>query len=354
MKKYILYSILLSVLLVSCNSTNWLAINVQKPALVTLPLTVENIIVVNNSAVQPSDVGHKDIYYTKESDVSVSSDSLNIILTQAFAQFLNEEGFFGNVITYNIPLRDKKESFLSEIAVSNERIKQITDSTESNVLISLDRLIIQSKLRTSNIGNSLNSEKLTIDINANLRVYSPDGKMAYPLINYKDSVAWETISQNGIYFMEEIPSRREALKFAVLYAADKLVKMFAPYWEEQERWYYTDGTTEMKEASVKANANKWTEAALIWGNIYEKEKNSLKKARLASNIALANEMLDDLENAVTWINISFDTFSSVQQKGANEDAELTQLYKAELEQRVKDFKKLDLQEGAFENSDLEF
>lgn len=352
MKKYILYCFLSLTFATSCSTVNWLTINIQKPAQVTLPVSVQNLAIVNNSITQPSDIGHKSINYSNETEVNVSSDSLNIILTEALTQFLDEEEFFNSVVLYDQSLRNQNDNFLSEIKLSPESIRTITNSIGGDIIISLDRLILKSILNTSNIGNSLTSEELKVNIDANFRLYYPNGQMPLPLINFQDSLSWEAISQHGIYFTENaLPSRREALKYATLYTANKMVSMFAPYWQEQNRWYYTDGTTKMQEASVKASANRWKDAALIWGEVYETEKDTLKKAKLASNISLANEMLDDLENALTWINISSDLFNSLKRKDKDEDIMRTSLYKKELTQRISDFQKLDIQEGIESQSD---
>lgn len=346
MKKYILYFFLLFISTTSCSTIHWLTIDVQKPAQITLPVTIQNLAIVNNSVTQPSNVGHKSVNYSNETQVHVSSDSLNIILTEALTQFLNEEKFFNSVILYDKTPRNANDNFLSEIKLSPETVKTIINSTGSDIIISLDRFILRSILSTSSIGNSLTSENLKVNIDANFRLYYPNGKMPLPLINFQDSLSWEAISQHGIYFTEEaLPSRREALKYAALYTANKMVSMFTPYWQEQNRWYYTDGTTKMQEASVKASANKWRDAALIWGELFDTEKSTLKKAKLASNISLANEMLDDLENALTWINISSDLFRSLNRTDKDEDIVRTSLYKKELKQRISDFQKLDIQEG---------
>lgn len=335
-------------LLASCSSLNFLTIDVRKPAQVTVPISVGNIIVVNNSAVQPEDVGHKDVMYSNESVIDVSSDNLNIILTQALAQFMNEEQFFNNVDIYNENL-GASYSFLSEIPLEKERIQNILAETGGDAVLSLDRLIMKSTKNTSNIGNGLQADNLKVKIDGRLRLYSDEGKLLVPLISYRDSIAWECVRDGDFYLSEPIPDRKETLENASLYAADQLVSMFIPHWTQQNRWYYTDGNTKMKEASVKAAGNDWAKAALIWGEIYESEKKPRKKAKLASNITLANEMIDDLDNALKWADISYDLFKSTSKKtGENVDVDLLRIsiYREELKQRILDYKILDIQDNA--------
>ncbi|MFR9165671.1 MAG: hypothetical protein ACLVKO_05390 [Dysgonomonas sp.] len=95
MKKYILGSLLTAILTLSCSSVKFITVNVEKPASLTIPSSVRNIVIVNNTGVQPADIGHFTLKgIDDEEKVEVSSDSLNIILTQALAQFMDEESFF--------------------------------------------------------------------------------------------------------------------------------------------------------------------------------------------------------------------------------------------------------------------
>jgi len=356
MGKYFLFLILI-LIMTSCASVEYMTINVQKPAQITIPLSVRKIAVVNNAGKQPGDVGHMSIATgNKEEQVSIDSDSLAIILTQALAQFMNDEGFYESVEPYNESLRPD-ESFLSESQIEASAIKQIADAMDVDAIISLDRLIVQSVQKSNYIGNSLTMESLKADIAARFRIYSHEGVLIAPLVQFTDSLQWEGIKHGRYLLTEEgegkLPTREAALRESVLYTADQMVKMFIPYWEDQNRWYYTDGNTDMKRASVKASGNDWKSAALIWGELYEKEKSVKKKAKLASNIALANEMIDDVENAVNWAQISFDLFSSTygnihnqDETSVNKDLLYTGVYLSELKARLKEFQTLDVQQGS--------
>ena len=125
-------------------------------------------------------------------------------------------------------------------------------------------------------------------------------------------------------------------------AADAVTSSIVPSWKTDNRWYYSDSSKGMREATKMVLAGKWQEAADIWSELYDKEKNTNKKIRLASNIALANENLDDIENALAWINIAYDLLP---QKSKSDLASQVFFYKETLTKRNLDKNKLYKQLG---------
>jgi len=342
MKNVFTYALLL-VFLTSCNSLNFINIDVKKPAQVTIPATVRSVAIVNNSAVQPSNIGHENVEGKEENNIEVHTDSLGIILTQATAQFIGEENFYDNVVAYNTPLR-ADNLYLTEAYIDSATIDRIIAETGADAIVSIDRLLVSSRHLTVVINGKKEPKSLCLGIDARIRIYMPPTYQAYGPVSYKDSVCWAGTWRDS-YYSEDIPEREEALKHIVLRAADRISLALVPSWETEERWYYSDANTEMKKASVKASANDWLEAAKIWGELFDKDKNTTKKAKLAMNIALANEMLDDMENASVWVDIAIENFKLAGRKDEDRDLKLSELYKKTLNERISDSKKLDIQTG---------
>jgi len=63
--------------------------------------------------------------------------------------------------------------------------------------------------------------------------------------------------------------------------------------------------TPWKEASAYAAAEKWKEAAAIWHRLYDQARNWKVKARLASNIAVSEELCGNLSIASDWAERSY-------------------------------------------------
>ncbi|MFR9165672.1 MAG: DUF6340 family protein [Dysgonomonas sp.] len=168
-----------------------------------------------------------------------------------------KRAFFDKVIPYDLPLRENA-SFLSEELLDSAKVVSILKETNTDALISLDRLILRSVYRSSNIGNSLISERIDVFVDTRFRFYSSDNVNLSIPVSFSDTVYGEAFRQ-GRYYLDDqkLPSRKEALRMAILHTADRMVYKFVPYWQDQERWYYTDANTRMREADVKASDNDW-------------------------------------------------------------------------------------------------
>lgn len=332
------------VIFTSCATMEIIKVNVQKPAQITLPASVQNVTIINNAATQPDTIGHtKKERLKQEETMSVSSDSINFILVEALAQFMNDEGFYNQVIPYDESLRSDN-LFLLETAIDTSSIKKIIEETNADALISVDRFNTKSKLsQIWRYGLVFNT--LEVKMQAKFRVYSTDGKLIGSPILFQDSIYWDSSNPDVVF-----PSSEEALKQAAIYTADKMVKAFIPFWQLQNRWYYTNNGSKMREASQRISKNDWRGAAVIWGDLFYNEKNDHEKAKLASNISLANEMLDDIENALTWANISYEFFEKYKDKNAINEENFMRIkaIKEELERRINEFEKLDIQKGIIE------
>ncbi len=108
-------------------------------------------------------------------------------------------------------------------------------------------------------------------------------------------------------------------------AANYNRRRYASYERRSHGDYYVDGNVVRKYDVVR-----------------EIEKKPAKRARLASNIALANESLDDVTNAKEWINTAFEILSEDSKSELN--AQITQ-YRTELILRENNIPKLHEQLG---------
>lgn len=327
-------------LLTSCSTVKYIDVEMRKPAQVTIPSEIKKIAIVNNAASQPYGVGHQKVVGLDSLTAIVSSDSLNIILTQAIAQFVEEEAFFDTVVWYNKELRSDS-LFLTQTLIDSLTLKNIFLETGADMIFSLDQLSLSSKQHFLVVDRKKHEKQICVNIVALFRMYLPRISEPFGPVSYGDRVCWERYWGEK----EALPSAKTLLRRITLRAADKMTSAMIPSWKTEEREYYTDASSPMKKASMKASANEWGEAAKIWGELFDAEEKDNKKGKLAVNIALANEMLDDVENAITWIDIAIEYFTPTQQGKVSEDLTYAKSQKKSLESRLSDFKLLDLQIG---------
>lgn len=328
-----------------CAGIAYLGIETYEPAQVTLPAPVKSILVANNVVQQPNDVGHdiKKLGTRSYERTTASSDSVAIYYTEALAQFLGEEEFFDAVKYYNDPLR-KDNSFWQEFPILPEKMIEMRQATGTDAIVSLDRLIIQTKWTDYYQMEGYKYANLNAKIQSVIRVYMPSMDGVIPAIQFTDSLTWEgyAIRDSRAYAENIIPSTEEAMKELVVYAAEKMTKVFAPYWEYQDRWYYTPMSSKMREGEMYARNNQWEEALAKWNEYYDKEKKKLSRAKVAHNIALSHEMLGDMDAAQTWANLAYDLFEQSTSKTALERRRAL-VYKNEIKRRIDFADKLEKQ-----------
>lgn len=327
----------------ACTAPKSLVINIQKPAQVALSGTVDNIVIANNLIVQPSSKGNTIQKYDEEGNVvfeeiSVPTDSLGIILSETLYETLADQNYFKEVSIYDKPLRSDL-SYDQIRPVDSLVAKEICRVSNSDVLIALDKFHVTSNEDEGFTDFGLKVKNLDLKLAAAFTIYSKDGKLISHSLNLVDSIYWSALYNNKHLVSEyPIPSREDALKEAARYAGEKIANAFIPYWNEVPRLYYNEN----KEAVLLAEKDDWDGARKLWESAYEHEPKDRRKARIAFNIALANELTDNLKDAVKWITTASELFQKLEQTSVDHtNYERSEEYKKELLERYADFKLLD-------------
>lgn len=297
--KYILSFIIL-IVFASCATTNYLTIDIKEPAAITFPKEVKNLLIVNNSA--SGEVSHEE-----ERDPSLailSNDSAKAIMLNSLTKFINEEKYFDNVGLY--PKRTNDSDSIEKVnPLSPSKVRALIRENKADALISLDLFAVSAGVESASVYFFNDYSMLSAHVGSILRVYGVNGNLIERPIVYLDSL-FLSGEEDWSRRKNKIQELNGLISEISVRAADNLTSVFVPSWKTQTRWFFSDGSSEMKQATAFVAQEKWEEAADIWGALYDKETKRDKKIKLASNLALANECLDDIYNAQAWITIAFD------------------------------------------------
>lgn len=334
-------------ILSSCSGIRFLTVETREPAQVTLPNNIVRVAVVNNVVEQPDDIGHYS-YGIKSSvanKANASSDSVAIYYTEALAQFINEENHFQRVTYYNKPVRVDNDFFM-ETLLDPEVMNDIRRKTGADAVISLDKLIIQTYKKELLNQGGYKFNEMWVKINSTIRVYLPSMEGKIPTVAYTDSLYWVGYDAFDDQFLQldTILSREEAMKTIAVTAAEKMTNVFTPHWERQDRWYYTSSSKLMREGEAFAKGAKWNAAIEKWLLYYIglSERKKIDKAKVASNIALAYEMIGEMKDAMEWATVAYNLFSETTAPNSMERRR-SQLYKNEIERRFNTFNTINMQ-----------
>lgn len=300
--KYI-YSIIITIFVFSsCVTTNYLTIDIRQPAAVSFPPEVVNLVIVDNCASSP-DNAESD---TVREQYVITTDSARTIMLKSLQQFMTDENYFSKVelYPYKTNTSDTEDSMRP---LSKRKAQAICNETGANGLISVDLYAVTATMESDKIGYFSNYNTLSTKVGSILKVYNEEGEELSRPVVYVDSL-FRGVEANWVRLKTNLSEINDMVSEISVIAADKITATFIPSWKTETRWYYSDNSAEMKQAARYANEGKWQEAADIWGTLFDKADKPAKKARIASNLALANESLDDVPNAMNWINIAKDQF----------------------------------------------
>lgn len=347
MRKYlfIVIAAAMGLTLSNCAGIKQLTVETREPAQVTLPANVRTLIIVNNTVKQPDDMGHtvKRLGKPETNREKASSDSLAVYYTEALSQFLEEEKHFERILYYGEPLRTDN-NFFEEKPIDPASMNEIRQKTGADAIISLDKLLLQTDTREFYQQQGYMYGDMSGKVHSILRVYLPTMEGKIPAVKYTDSLRWEgfDIQDNAAYAELMLPSREDAMKQLVVHAAEKMTYALSPHWVMQDRWYYTLSTSLAREAEAFAKKNQWTEAIQKWETLYKSQKKENNKAKIAHNIAFANEMLGDMDKAYEWATVAYDSF--VKSTATNSlERKRSLLYRNEIERRKSTDNSLNMQ-----------
>jgi len=236
------------------------------------------------------DIGFDSIVKNK-----VPTEKLNVYLfSKAISEYSNHE-----------KESVAKQYLHPELALYEaEDIKKIADSTQADLLISLDYF------------SSLDGTQHSLKTNVAREVVLTQGywnfydlhKQEFRFFqNKKDTIYWEAFTSYKQQLKKLLPPRKDAILNAADIAGTKFAQFLVPHWIQVQRMYYGSGHVELKNTNKLIEEGKWIEAAEIWKTNTENPNKSIA-AKCKYNMGLVCEMQGNIDAALEWVVESFYVF----------------------------------------------
>lgn len=298
--KYIVFTIAFLIILFSCARTHYISIDVRKAAPITLAPTTKRIVIVDNSFISKK----ADSIYEASNVRSITKqmiDSIRPVLINSMARYMNEENIYDSVEVYPFypkPLYLYKEASGIELPLTKEEIIDICTRTGTDALISFD--LIEITARITQISKISMQGRIDTDVSAIIRTYNYKGdSLSIPMIRKYSFSRYINLNDDISTLFNHVEKSGEN-------AADMLTNLFIPEWEYQGRPYYTYFPNPTYLSILLKDKEEWGKTAIKWEKEYYKKKNWKKKAKYASNAALAYEYMDEIDSSMKWINRAYD------------------------------------------------
>ncbi|MEI7501922.1 MAG: DUF6340 family protein [Paludibacter sp.] len=301
----ILFIALASFFLSSCTNLLYTSLDVLRPAKVAFAPEAKNLLIVNNTVVQPPEIGHiTQLLHESPRNILLQTDSLSIFCLGALTEELNGKNFFSSVLL--IPeSKNEKGNFNQISRLSTDIVHDLCFSQQADAILSLDKIKVDddlSEFYLTETGTFLST--LEVKYETSWSIYYPN-KPEIATIQFKDTVYWESESYFRKKGMSELPNREDALVDGALNVGQKSVNRFVPYWEKADRYFFNSHNKLMKKGMDSVYVKNWKSAIEYWELAIKKTKSTLTKAHATNNIAIAYEILGDIDKALDYATQSY-------------------------------------------------
>jgi len=304
--KAFIITIGLIILTSSCTKLLYTSLDVLRPAKVNFDVNANDLLIVNNAAVQPPNYGHT----TKTKNIIVRADSVAIFCLGALNEDIESKNFFKSAQL--IPKSQNiANDFNNPSTLSKALVNKLCIENHSNIILSLDKIKIIDNLSEFNNENAISFTNppsyiasLEVKVESHWSIHYLN-KLAVDEVRFRDSLYWEFESESRAGALKNIPKREDALVDAALYAGRNSVNRFIPYWDKVDRYLFNSSNKLMKKAMDSVYVKNWKSAIETWKTIYQTTKSNLQKVQSANNIAVALEITGDINNAIKYANESY-------------------------------------------------
>lgn len=235
---------------------------------------------------------------------SKSADTLLI----ALGDMLFESGRFDIVIPQERQI-DQTRGQSYPVALDWGKADSLVTAFNTDAVLSLDhfrtRLITDYEKETlyDQMTNTFYSgfyAHMKVGYEALFRLYYPAEKELLKNILITDTLIWEDADTDIRILFRRFTPAKDALAEAGIHAALRLSEKIAPLWQRVSRGYFSKGHPLLEEAHLKILDGDWNSAAEMWTELTGSGFSKGIRSKAEFNLALANELFGDLDQAIEW------------------------------------------------------
>lgn len=360
MKRIHFISALIIMCFYSCQTVNMISIDYLVPADVSFPAQIKKVGIVNNVSEAPGRIkanAELDSLLLVNSNGFLERYTLNgdpKVAAEALAESVAAENYFDQVVICDSALQvtgtQKQEPMLSKEAVA-----ELAEGLDVDMLISLEEIPIKVNRQVIAMGEMGFLGTVDVKVHPRVYLYIPNRNSPLVMINGNDSIFWQDMEGSKTDARTKVTPDEQIIAEASDFAGTLPVKHMTPHWKTADRFFYTSGSPEMRDAAYFVQSDNWDSALPLWEKAFENQKGK-KKAHAASNIALYYEIKDDLDKADEWSSKALDIAKVAENIPDNiTPKQMTQLNdyvriyynRMDLQKRKEEFMKLKMQMGRF-------
>lgn len=318
MKKLLLY-LLTTVVFAGCAATNDLTLRVTDPAPISLPNTVKRIGIVNRT--------HSNISKTLTQIDQLTT--LELLTIDSTAALKTLDGFydqiiknpkFTNVVEFNSFVLDNSAINTFSPHLNQNQIMNICSDSNLDALFVLEFFDTDTKVdfavvpvTKTVLGQQVNvvETRATVitGINLGWRIYGANGTDLYDEYAMHQQVVSTGSGVNPINAIRAVTGQKNQVENASYNLGTTYALQLLPVSYRVGRIYYVRGSNNFKIGKRLARAGQWDEAAKYWQKEVDNPKSRIA-GRAYYNMAIINEINDDIDAAIDWAQKSYTLFNN--------------------------------------------
>jgi hypothetical protein len=304
----------------------------------------QGLLIVDNTGKQAPDFGHGVYLFNKfVNDTSFETSSIPSQVLYFLSVHLEEENFYNPVTvapdSWLRPVKTEQLDFFRTDELNNLQKNVLKDSTDADLWISLDKLVTKTKTDVQNIAGMYHASRDVI-VNTVWHVMDANADTLCLVFQHNDSLYWEDWNETARSAVRLLPDFEETVPEIADYIAERVYKIFGPYWQPVERFYYVTGGYRMKFAADCIKNNDWEGASELWQEEFDKGFGR-SVYRSAMNMMLYYEYQDKPEEALIWGERAKTSFDSHFMHGSAWDRQVLSAYITYLQRRKEELSKLN-------------
>jgi hypothetical protein len=308
------------ILFSQCGGTRNVSINALQPAAITFPAYVNTIVIVDRTRYEHRrdeiihDIFSGGIPGEDRAAVQAAISSLNttLQLSPRFKVLTATEVFRGNSLTNAFPDAmpwDEITSICSEYKADAVISFEIFGS---NFVITNGNRIVK-KQEKDDKGKTYDRDYTEYyahgigSIRMGIRLYDPKGMTIIDQQLFTNTHTWDATGNSIQDALMHLVAKSEATRYVATNAARDYAYKIAPMPIRLNREFYAKSkkVPEMETGTRQADVNDWNGALTTWQNALNNNPPPKQAGQLCFNIAVAYEVLGNLEEAKKWAAKSY-------------------------------------------------
>lgn len=305
-----LFFLSLIVIISACNTSS-LLVNVMRPADITVPKHIQEVVVANRSVPSKSNLGSNIIEGVLTGELVGADKKASEYCIQGLSSMLSKSTRYNlrnpsgmelkgtGTSSFPIPLKWKKVNNICT-SYNNADALLVLETFDSDSHIIEGKPVVRiKKIKGKKIKELRYPVTLIMEIESGWRIYDIKNKNIIDESKFTEVKEFKVWGLNPKIARSLLPSRMNALRDAGIKAGEKFGLRISPVWVNVRRAYYTGKQEGFKRAKSFVKKRDWDTAIEIWKDL-SNHSDIKVSAKACFNMALASEIKGAIDSAIQW------------------------------------------------------